>query len=61
MPAMNVDELIEQLQLVSESGGGLAHVIIEEEGLGYAGALLNVDTWLTGPGNGTLTLLGEKS
>jgi hypothetical protein len=60
---MTVDELIASLREVSEAGYGFARVHIEEEGLGYFGDLIRVDTLLADSEEGvaSLCLLGAPS
>lgn len=60
MDRYTVDRLIKELTEISEAGFGFAFVRIEEEGLGYAGDLIDVNTVLTEGDVTTLTLLGES-
>ena len=57
--SVTVDKLISDLQDVSDDGYGQAQVIIEEQGLGYVGELLYVDTLLIRDAKATLTLLSS--
>ena len=57
---MTVVQLIKELQDVAAQGYGDANVIIEEEGLGYAGALIGPDTLEVNGARVTLTLVAER-